>query len=172
MNRSLYTKLVLIILFLIISLTAVTGVFLTRGVRSFYLNEFYNRMQEVFSDEELASGLRSAAQADAPDNMAEVLGAYTGRLGIDTGTRNYHILSGETGAWLAGSVTPENGVAITPNIISAIAGALVDNLPALIESGVGIVMELLNGLISALPQLTLDLFPGILWGIYPVQSQF
>ena len=122
MNRSLYTKLVLIILFLIISLTAVTGVFLTRGVRSFYLNEFYNRMQEVFSDEELASGLRSAAQADAPDNMAEVLGAYTGRLGIDTGTRNYHILSGETGAWLAGSVTPENGVAITPNIISAIAG--------------------------------------------------
>ena len=44
MNRSLYTKLVLIILFLIISLTAVTGVFLTRGVRSFYLNGFYTRM--------------------------------------------------------------------------------------------------------------------------------
>lgn len=122
MNRSLYTKLVLIILFLIIALTAVTGVFLTRGVRSFYLNEFYARMQEVFSDEELASGLRSAAEADDPDNMAEVLGAYTGRLGIDTGTRNYHILSGDTGRWLAGSTTPENGVAITPNIISAIAG--------------------------------------------------
>lgn len=48
MNRSLYTKLVLIILFLIIALTAVTGVFLTRGVRSYYLNEFYARMQEVF----------------------------------------------------------------------------------------------------------------------------
>ena len=81
MNRSLYTKLVLIILFLIIALTAVTGVFLTRGVRSYYLNEFYARMQEVFADEELASGLRSAAAADDPDNMAEVLGAYTGRLG-------------------------------------------------------------------------------------------
>ena len=122
MNRSLYTKLVLIILFLIIALTAVTGVFLTRGVRSYYLNEFYARMQEVFADEELASGLRSAAAADDPDNMAEVLGAYTGRLGIDTGTRNYHILSGDTGRWLAGSTTPENGVAITPNIISAISG--------------------------------------------------
>ena len=71
MNRSLYTKLVLIILFLIISLTAVTGVFLTRGVRSFYLNEFYNRMQEVFSDEELASGLRSAAAADDPHAFGE-----------------------------------------------------------------------------------------------------
>ena len=122
MNRSLYTKLVLIILFLIIALTAVTGVFLTRGVRSYYLNEFYARMQEVFADEELASGLRSAAAADDPENMAEVLGAYTGHLGIDTGTRNYHILSGDTGRWLAGSTTPENGVAITPNIISAISG--------------------------------------------------
>ena len=40
MNRSLYSKLVLIIIFLIIALTTVTGVFLTRGVRSFYLNEF------------------------------------------------------------------------------------------------------------------------------------
>ena len=122
MNRSLYTKLVLIILFLIIALTAVTGVFLTRGVRSYYLNEFYARMQEVFADEELASGLRSAAEAGDPDNMAEVLGAYTGRLGIDTGTRNYHILSGDTGRWLAGSTTPENGIAITPNIISALSG--------------------------------------------------
>ena len=40
MNRSLYTKLVLIILFLIIALMLVAGVFLTRGVRSFYLNDF------------------------------------------------------------------------------------------------------------------------------------
>ena len=79
MNRSLYTKLVLIILFLIIALTAVTGVFLTRGVRSYYLNEFYARMQEVFADEERASGLRSAAAADDPDNMAEVVeNLYTG----------------------------------------------------------------------------------------------
>ena len=122
MNRSLYTKLVLIILFLIIALMLVAGVFLTRGVRSFYLNDFYDSMAEVFSDQELASTLRAAAQDDDPEYMNEVLGANAGLLGIDRGTRNYHILSGDTGEWLAGSVTPEYGVEITPNIISALAG--------------------------------------------------
>lgn len=48
MNRSLYTKLVLIILFLIIALMLVAGVFLTRGVRNFYLSDFYDNMAEVF----------------------------------------------------------------------------------------------------------------------------
>ena len=122
MNRSLYTKLVLIILFLIIALMLVAGVFLTRGVRSFYLNDFYDSMAEVFSDQELASILSAAAQDDDPEYMNEVLGANAGLLGIDRGTRNYHILSGDTGEWLAGSVTPEYGVEITPNIISALAG--------------------------------------------------
>lgn len=122
MNRSLYTKLVLIILFLIIALMLVAGVFLTRGVRSFYLNDFYDSMAEVFSDQELASTLRAAAQDDDPEYMNEVLGANAGLLGIDRGTRNYHILSGDTGEWLAGSVTPEYGVEITPNIISALEG--------------------------------------------------
>lgn len=64
MNRSLYTKLVLIIIFIIIALTVVTGVFLTRGVRSFYLNEFYDRMQEVFSSVDLAAELRADAAAE------------------------------------------------------------------------------------------------------------
>ena len=122
MNRSLYTKLVLIILFLIIALMLVAGVFLTRGVRSFYLNDFYDIMAEVFSDQELADALRAAAAEDDPEYMSEILGVYAGRLGIDRGTRNYHILSGATGEWLAGSVTPENGVEITPNIVTALGG--------------------------------------------------
>lgn len=122
MNRSLYTKLVIIILVIIVSLTAVTGVFLTRSVRSFYMNEFYDRMRDVFAGEELAKGLREAAAADDPDSMAVILGANAGHLGIDTSTRNYYVLSGATGQWLAGSQQPENGVAITPNIVSAIAG--------------------------------------------------
>lgn len=123
MNRSLYTKLVLIILFLIIALMLVAGVFLTRGVRNFYLSDFYDNMAEVFSTQELADTLRNAAEDDDPEYMSEVLGVYAGLLGIDRGTRNYHILSGSTGEWLAGSVTPENGgVAITPNIIAALSG--------------------------------------------------
>ena len=51
---SLYTKLVLIIFVLIIALMAVTGVFLTRGVSSFYTNDFYDQMQQVFSSTGLA----------------------------------------------------------------------------------------------------------------------
>lgn len=123
MNRSLYTKLVLIILVLMISLMSVTGVFLTRGVRSFYMNDFYERMQEVFSSNELAGDLRSAADSDdAASSMAKTLKAYAGNLGIDSGTRNFHILSGDTGKWLTGSSEPENGIAMTPNIISVIGG--------------------------------------------------
>lgn len=123
MNRSLYTKLVLIILFLIIALMLVVGVFLTRGVRSFYLNEFYNVMAEAFANQELAEDLRAAAAEDDPEYMSEILGANAGQLGIDRGTRNYHILSGSTGEWLAGSVTPENSVVeMTPNIITALSG--------------------------------------------------
>ncbi len=122
MNRSLYTKLVLIILFLIIVLMLVAGVFLTRGVRSFYLNDFYDNMSEVFADNEVAVALREAAADDSPAYMSEILGVYAGRLGIDRGTRNYHILDGATGDWLAGSVTMENGVEITPNIVTALGG--------------------------------------------------
>lgn len=123
MNRSLYTKLVLIILVLIVALMLVAGVFLTRGVRSFYLNDFYDSMAEAFGDQDLAEDLRSAAAEDDPAYMSEILGANAGQLGIDRGTRNYHILSGETGEWLAGSITPENNnLDITPNIITALSG--------------------------------------------------
>ena len=127
MNRSLYTKLVLIILVLIVALMLVAGVFLTRGVRSFYLNDFYDSMAEAFGDQDLAEDLRSAAAEDDPAYMSEILGANAGQLGIDRGTRNYHILSGETGEWLAGSITPENNnLDITPNIITALSGGNCD----------------------------------------------
>lgn len=119
---SLYTKLVLIIFVLIIALMVVTGVFLTRGVRSFYTDDFYEQMQEVFASPGLAEDLRDGAAADDYEHMAAIIRTYAGQLGIDSGTRNFHILSGDTGEWLAGSTQPENGIEITPNIITAIQG--------------------------------------------------
>lgn len=119
---SLYTKLVLIIFVLIIALMAVTGVFLTRGVSSFYTNDFYDQMQQVFSSTGLAEDLRDSAAAGDYEHMAAIIRTYAGQLGIDSGTRNFHILAGDTGAWLAGSTQPENGVEITPNIVTAIGG--------------------------------------------------
>ena len=125
MTKSIYTKLVAIILLLIVSLTAVVGAFLIRGVRNFYVNEFYTRMQSVFSDTELAADLRAAAEADsAAARMSEILRANMGPLAIDSNTRNYFILDGVTGAALAGS-DPEAGsrLQITPNILTAINGS-------------------------------------------------
>lgn len=103
---------------------AVTGAFLLRGVQSFFLNRFYDNMSEVFSDTELAADIASAADAeDAYQQIADILRAYSGRLGIDSGTRNYYVLDGETAAVLARSGTDDGGyIGLTPNLLTALAG--------------------------------------------------
>ncbi len=121
MNRSLYTKIVLIMLVIIVSLTAVTAAFLMRGVRGYYLSRFYEQMRSVFSDAELVEDLRSAAADGDTARMAEIIRAYSGSLGIDSGNRNYYILDSVTGEVLTGS-GEDPGVGITPNIASALAG--------------------------------------------------
>lgn len=123
MKKSLYSKLMLIMLVVIISLMAVVGAFLMRGVRNFYLSRFYEQMQSVFSSKEIAADLRNAAEEDKPaDHMAQIVKSYNGQLGIDTGNRNFYILTGDTGAYITGSDTPENGIKVTPNITTAISG--------------------------------------------------
>jgi two-component system response regulator VicR len=124
MKKSLYSKLMLIMLVVIVSLMAVVGAFLMRGVRTFYLSRFYEQMQSVFSSTEIAADLRSAADGDdAPSRMADIIKTYSGQLGIDTGNRTFYILTGGTGAYITGSDTPENGVAVTANITTAISGS-------------------------------------------------
>ena len=125
MNKSLYSKLIVIILVLILALSAVMGAFLMRGVHSFYINEFYDQMQVVFSSPELADDLRAAAAGeDAPVRMAEILKIHAGQLGIDSGRRNYFILDGSTGACLTGSDAERStSLVITPNILTAISGS-------------------------------------------------
>ena len=124
MKNSLYSKIMLIMLTVIISLMTVVGAFLMHGVRTYYLNRFYEQMQSVFSSTEIASDLRSAANGtDAANSMADIIRTYAGQLGIDSGTRNFYILSGDTGAYIVGSANPSNGVTVTANITTAIAGS-------------------------------------------------
>ena len=125
MNRSLYTKLIAIILLLILSLTLVMGAFLVRGVRNYYVSQFYIQMQEVFSDEDLVEALRSVGgEGDAAEQMADILGAYSRELGINAGTRNYFILDGETGLILTGSdIDAADSLKRTQNILVAISGS-------------------------------------------------
>ena len=125
MTKSIYTKLVAIIIVLILALMAVVGAFLMRGVRNFYINEFYTQMRDAFSGAVMAGDLRAAAdEPDAAARMADILRANSGQLGIDTGTRNYYILDGSTGAYITGS-DPAAGpqLAVTRNILTAIDGS-------------------------------------------------
>ncbi len=123
MGRSLYTKLILIIMTLIVAFMAVVGAFLLHGVRNFYLSEFYQQMQSVFSSEELAEDLHHAADADnGVSAIADILNAYKGPLGIDAGTRNYYILDGMTGGYITGSNDPAEEITNTANILTAMTG--------------------------------------------------
>ena len=124
MTRSIYTKLVAIILVLILALMAVVGAFLMRGVRNFYISEFYDQMRDAFSGADMAGDLRSAAEEKgAAARMADILRANSGQLGINSGTRNYFVLDGETGACLTGSSAALGAqLPITRNILTAIGG--------------------------------------------------
>ena len=97
MSKSLQFKLVFIMLLVIILLMTVVLVFLVRGVQDFYTAQFYSQMENVLTRSELINFLRIAADSeDAVLKMTEVLGVFSGQLGIDGDTRNFYILDGAT----------------------------------------------------------------------------
>lgn len=121
-KSGLHSKLVVIMLLLIISLMIVVCAFLVRGVVSFYLGEFYQNMQDVFSVQKFADDLRSAADEDGGASQIEdILSAYSGLLGIDGVNRNYYVLDGDNAEVLGGS-DGRSEVEITPNVLSALNG--------------------------------------------------
>ena len=124
MRKSLYKKLVLIMLLLIFSLMSVVGAFLMNEIRSFYLDDFFQKMKTVFENADLVDDLYSAADdSNAGSQMADILKAYMGPLGIDSRSRNYYILDGDTGTLLVtGSGIENENIKITPNILTAING--------------------------------------------------
>ena len=105
MFRSLHMKLTLILLLLITSLMAVVGAFLTTSVSSFFIDTFYQQIDNVFGEDrqDFVASLREAADSGSVELIREMLDANAGSLGIDYSTRNYFVLSGESGAYLAGS---------------------------------------------------------------------
>ncbi|WP_443664250.1 ATP-binding protein [Dysosmobacter sp.] len=106
MFRSLHMKLMLILLLLITSLMAVVGAFLTTSVSNFYIDSFYQQMNNVFGtgNADFVSDLRQeAAQPDGAAQISELLEARAGSLGVDYLTRNYFILDGVTGDYISGS---------------------------------------------------------------------
>ena len=125
MFRSLHMKLVLIMVLLIISLMTVVGAFLMNSVVRFYLNDFNERMTTMFSAENIDfyEDLTQPyeGETDGVEGLQSVLRPSMGELGVDGRTRNYFILDGTTGAYLAGS-DEELGrsLDVSPNVLEAI----------------------------------------------------
>lgn len=130
MFRSVHMKLVLILLLLITSLMAVVGTFLTTGVSSFYIDAFYQQMNNTFgeSNADFVESLRKeASQEDAVERIRAMLEANAGIMGVDYRTRNYYLLDGDTGACLAASDdTNANALEATPNLLKARNGEVGD----------------------------------------------
>ena len=118
MFRSLHMKLVLILVLMIVSVMAVVGTFLINSVNTFYLDNFYEQMQSVFTGDTILS-LEEAAAESGADGLITIIDAHRSRLGIDD-YRNYYILDNQ-GRFLDGS-NPNISVTRTSNIIAAMAG--------------------------------------------------
>lgn len=118
MFRSLHMKLVLILVLMIVSVMAVVGTFLINSVNTFYLDNFYEQMQSVFTGDTILS-LEEAAAESGADGLITIIDAHRSRLGIDD-YRNYYILDNQ-GRFLDGS-NPNISVTRASNIIAAMAG--------------------------------------------------
>ena len=80
MFRSLHMKLVLILVLMIVSVMAVAGTFLINSVSTFYIDSFYEDMQNVFNQTDVMQSLENAAQAGTTD-IQTVVDSYEGQLG-------------------------------------------------------------------------------------------
>ncbi|SHH64585.1 HAMP domain-containing protein [Sporobacter termitidis DSM 10068] len=127
MSKSLRWKFVVVMLLLILFLMTVVCVFLIQGVQRFYTEQFFEQMRAEFTDEHTYSDLEKAL--DDPDpvgQLKDVVSGHAGKLGVDTGTRNFYILN-DAGKVLfttdADKAADANAqIEITPNILKALNG--------------------------------------------------
>ncbi len=124
MFKSLYFKIVLILLVFIIAVMCSVGAILLSGVTSYYVENFAEQMTECFDEGGiLMPELKQAAQSERPaSEMKNVLASYGSILGIDK-NRNYFVLNLD-GEMLSGSdITLGSTLKITPNLLTAISGS-------------------------------------------------
>ncbi|MDE7245485.1 MAG: cell wall metabolism sensor histidine kinase WalK [Oscillospiraceae bacterium] len=129
MFRSLHMKLVLIMVLLITSLMTIVGAFMMTSITSFYIDEFYQQIESVFgasnpSNTPFVSSLRSWTAEGNVLKLQEMIEAKAGDLGLNSNTRNYYILDGRTGAFLAGSDGQDafDRLQSSPNLLAVRSG--------------------------------------------------
>ncbi len=120
MFKSLYFKIVLILLVFILAVMGVVSTVLLNGVSSYFTDAFMDQMEEQFSPEASLYGeLMNAFQAvDHAAEQKSILNTYGSILGIDL-YRNYYVLNMD-GEMLAGS-DAELGASLmlTTNLLTA-----------------------------------------------------
>ncbi|MBR4961436.1 MAG: HAMP domain-containing protein [Clostridia bacterium] len=123
MFKSLYFKIVLILLIFIVAVMCAVSAILINGVSGYFTGQFGDQMEECFHESTiLYHELKDAAYGGSIGaDMKEILSSYGSILGIDA-YRNYYILD-EYGYLLAGSDTLlGTELTITPNILAAMDG--------------------------------------------------
>lgn len=121
MFKSIQTKIISIFILTILSVVVVIGSFLTANIVKFYNDEFYVMMEKVFSVS-LVSELENSAAVSGAEGVRDIVGSYTGPLGIDT-YRFYAILDAKTGNVIYSSdPTSSANLEKSDNIINAMAG--------------------------------------------------
>lgn len=124
MSRSLYAKIILILVIFIITVMSVVGTVLLNSVYRFYTEDFVTQMEQSFAvDGQLYSALVSAVgEEEYVSSLKAVLHSYSAWLGIDS-YRNYYILDGD-GVMLDGSdETLGQTLRKTPNMVAAMNGS-------------------------------------------------
>ena len=117
--RSLRTKMVMILVLLILALMTVIGSFLINGVGSYFIDDFYAKMEQPFSTQ-FISQLQTIAAKGGVSEMKQLLMAQAD-LGIDLTQRNVYILDAASGEVLDSS-NQTYSVSITQNILTAMKG--------------------------------------------------
>lgn len=125
--RSLYFKIILILIIFIATIMAIVGTILLNGVSTYFANDFRQQMEEAFDpDAELYRYLTDAAKrGDGAQAMVVMLDAYSGHLGLDA-NRSVAILD-ENGVVLVTSDTSSmfsvgEMIYLTPNILAVMNG--------------------------------------------------
>lgn len=124
MLKSLYFKIVLILLIFIIAVMCAVSAILMNGVTSFYTNDFSGQMEECFSEDSLLMTdlTQAAGEKNYAYEMKSVLSSYGSILGVDQ-YRNYYVLDTD-GEMLTGSdIILGGSLVVTPNLLSAMSGS-------------------------------------------------
>jgi len=122
MFRSLQMRLVLILVLLVTVVMVVVGAFLISSVTSYQIRDFQTQISQVFTPEFILQLEKNTGSDDAPATLRDMLSAYSGLLGVDS-HRDFFVLDGKTGAYLAGSDdSMAETLVLTSNMTAAMAG--------------------------------------------------